>query len=109
MPAEIIGIGPAFAIPKVLENTGIIIHDIDIFELNEAFASQAVYCINTLKIPMKKVKPRGGAIALANPLGCTRARQFSTLLSEYGTIGKKRVISMCFGTRMGAACVVERE
>lgn len=110
VPPEIMGIGPAFAIPKVLENSGMKMEDIDIFELNEAFASQAVYCITTLKIPMDKVNPRGGAIALGHPLGCTGARQFSTLLSELRRTGKKRgVISMCIGTGMGAACVVERE
>lgn len=110
VPPEIMGIGPAFAIPKVLENSGMKVEDIDIFELNEAFASQAVYCINTLKIPMEKVNPRGGAIALGHPLGCTGARQFSTLLSELKRTDKKRgVISMCIGTGMGAACVVERE
>ncbi len=110
VPPEIMGIGPAFAIPKVLENTGMKIEDIDIFEVNEAFASQAVYCLNTLKIPMEKVNPRGGAIALGHPLGCTGARQFSTLLSELRRVNKKRgVISMCIGTGMGAACVVERE
>lgn len=110
VPPEVMGIGPAFAIPKVLENTGMKLDDIDVFELNEAFASQAVYCINTLKIPMEKVNPRGGAIALGHPLGCTGARQFSTLLSELKRTGKKRgVISMCIGTGMGAACVVERE
>jgi acetyl-CoA acyltransferase 1 len=110
VPPEVMGIGPAFAIPKVLENTGLTINDIDIFELNEAFASQAVYCIKHLNIPMEKVNPRGGAIALGHPLGCTGARQFSTLLSELKRSGKKRgIISMCIGTGMGAACVVERE
>jgi len=110
VPPEVMGIGPAFAIPKVLENTGMKLEDIDIFELNEAFASQAVYCINTLKIPMEKVNPRGGAIALGHPLGCTGARQFSTLLSELKRVNKKRgIISMCIGTGMGAACIVESE
>ena len=110
VPPEVMGIGPAFAIPEVLKNTGLTMNDIDIFELNEAFASQAVYCINKLNIPMEKVNPRGGAIALGHPLGCTGARQFSTLLSELRRSNKKRgIISMCIGTGMGAACVVERE
>jgi acetyl-CoA acyltransferase 1 len=110
VPPEVMGIGPAFAIPEVLKNTGLTMNDIDIFELNEAFASQAVYCINKLNIPMEKVNPRGGAIALGHPLGCTGARQFSTLLSEMRRSNKKRgIISMCIGTGMGAACVVERE
>jgi acetyl-CoA acyltransferase 1 len=110
VPPEVMGIGPAFAIPEVLKNTGMTMDDIDVFELNEAFASQAVYCINKLNIPMEKVNPRGGAIALGHPLGCTGARQFSTLLSELKRANKKRgIISMCIGTGMGAACVVERE
>ena len=110
VPPEIMGIGPAYAIPEVLKNTGMTMDDIDVVELNEAFASQAVYCINKLNIPMEKVNPRGGAIALGHPLGCTGARQFSTLLSELKRVNKKRgMISMCIGTGMGAACVVERE
>jgi len=110
VPPEIIGIGPAFAIPKVLEKTGMKIYDIDIYELNEAFASQAVYCINTLKIPIEKVNPMRGAIELGHPLRCTGARLFSTMLSELRRTGKKRgVISMCIGPGIGAACVFERE
>lgn len=110
VPPEIMGIGPAFAIPEVLKNVGMTIDDIDIVELNEAFASQACYCINKLNIPMEKINPRGGAIALGHPLGCTGARQFSTLLSELRRTNKKRgMISMCIGTGMGAACVLERE
>jgi acetyl-CoA acyltransferase 1 len=110
VPPEIMGIGPAFAIPKVLENTGLKIEDIDIFELNEAFASQATYCANYLKIPAEKVNPKGGAIALGHPLGCTGARQIATLLPELKRQGKRLgLISMCIGTGMGAACVIERE
>jgi acetyl-CoA acyltransferase 1 len=110
VPPEIMGIGPAFAIPEVLKNVGMTMDDIDIVELNEAFASQASYCINKLNIPMEKINPRGGAIALGHPLGCTGARQFSTLLSELRRTNKKRgMISMCIGTGMGAACVLERE
>ena len=110
VPPEIMGIGPAFAIPAVLKNVGMTMNDIDIVELNEAFASQASYCINKLNIPMEKINPRGGAIALGHPLGCTGARQFSTLLSELKRTNKKRgMISMCIGTGMGAACVLERE
>ena len=74
------GIGPALAIPAVLEKTGLKIDQIDIFEINEAFASQAVYCCEKLKIDPKKVNPKGGAIALGHPLGCTGSRQIATLL-----------------------------
>ena len=110
VPPEIMGIGPAFAIPKVLENTGLKIEDIDIFELNEAFASQATYCADHLKIPAEKVNPKGGAIALGHPLGCTGARQIATLLPELKRQNKKLgLISMCIGTGMGAACILERE
>jgi acetyl-CoA acyltransferase 1 len=69
------GIGPAFAIPKALKQAGLKVEDIDIFELNEAFASQALYCIQVLGLDTKKVNPKGGAIALGHPLGCTGARQ----------------------------------
>jgi len=110
VPPEVMGIGPAYAIPKVLKNTGLKIEDIDIFELNEAFASQATYCAKVLNIPIEKVNPKGGAIALGHPLGCTGARLFPTLISELKRQNKKMgIISMCIGTGMGAACVIERE
>jgi acetyl-CoA acyltransferase 1 len=110
VPPEIMGIGPAFAIPKVLQQTGLKVSDIDIFELNEAFASQATYCAKQLNIPSEKINPKGGAIALGHPLGCTGARQIATLMTELKRQGKKLgVISMCIGTGMGAACVIERE
>lgn len=110
VPPEVMGIGPAYAIPKVLENTGLKIDDIDIFELNEAFASQATYCAKVLNIPIEKINPKGGAIALGHPLGCTGARQIATLLPELKRQNKKLgIISMCIGTGMGAACVIERE
>ena len=68
------GIGPAFAIPVALEKAGLKRDDIDIYEINEAFASQATYSINKLGVPKSKLNPRGGAIALGHPLGCTGAR-----------------------------------
>jgi acetyl-CoA acyltransferase 1 len=86
------------------------IDDVDVFELNEAFASQATYCANVLNIPKEKINPKGGAIALGHPLGCTGARQIATLLPELKRQNKKvGLISMCIGTGMGAACVIERE
>lgn len=108
VPPEVMGVGPAFAIPKVLKQVKLSINDIDIFEINEAFAAQCVFCINKLKIPMKKVNPRGGAIALGHPLGCTGARQVATILNEMST-GQIGVVSMCIGTGMGAAAIFVKE
>ncbi|XP_044528786.1 3-ketoacyl-CoA thiolase, peroxisomal isoform X2 [Gracilinanus agilis] len=88
---------------------GLTVKDVDIFEINEAFASQAVYCVEKLGIPPEKVNPLGGAIALGHPLGCTGARQVITLLNELKRRGKRAygVVSMCIGTGMGAAAVFE--
>lgn len=110
VPPEIMGVGPAFAIPKALSLANTCIHSIDVFQINEAFASQCTYCRDVLKIDPKKVNPKGGAIALGHPLGCTGAREVATLL-EVLQREKKRlgVISMCIGTGMGAAAVIEAE
>jgi len=109
-PPEIMGIGPALAIPKVLALAKLKLEDIDIFEINEAFASQAVYCAEKLGIDGKKINPKGGAIAMGHPLGCTGARQIATLIPELKrTNGKYGVTSMCIGTGMGAAAVIELE
>ena len=109
-PPEIMGIGPAVAIPPALKKAGLTVNDIDVFEINEAFASQAVYCVKELKVPKEKLNPRGGAIALGHPLGCTGARQVVTLFNELERQNKKfGIISMCIGTGMGAAGVFERE
>jgi len=107
---RIMGIGPAVAIPEALKKVNLSVADINIFEINEAFASQATYCIEKLNIPIEKVNPNGGAIALGHPLGCTGCRQISTLLYELRR-RKERwgVISMCIGTGMGAAAVFEAE
>ncbi|XP_039211623.1 3-ketoacyl-CoA thiolase, peroxisomal [Crotalus tigris] len=109
VPPDIMGIGPAYAIPVALKKAGLTVDDIDVFEINEAFASQAVYCVEKLGIPMEKVNPLGGAIALGHPLGCTGARQVVTLLNELKRRGKRGygVVSMCIGTGMGAAAVFE--
>jgi len=106
----VMGIGPAVAIPAAVQQAGLSLQDIDVFEINEAFASQAVYCVQKLNIPVEKVNPNGGAIALGHPLGCTGARQTATILNEL----KRRnarfgVVSMCIGSGMGAAAVYERE
>ena len=110
MAPELMGIGPAEAIPIAVSDSGLKISDIDLFEINEAFASQCTYCIDYLKLDYKKVNPKGGAIAIGHPLGCTGARMFGTLLTELKrTNSKYGVISMCIGTGMGAAAVIERE
>ena len=109
-PPEIMGIGPAVAIPAVLKKANMTINDIDIFEINEAFASQATYCVEKLGVPKEKLNPKGGAIALGHPLGCTGARQIATLLPELKRTGKKRgIVSMCIGAGMGAAGIFELE
>ncbi|KAM4705771.1 3-ketoacyl-CoA thiolase, peroxisomal [Rhinophrynus dorsalis] len=109
VPPDVMGIGPAYAIPVALEKAGLTINDIDVYEINEAFASQAVYCVEKLGIPLEKVNPNGGAIALGHPLGCTGTRQTVTLLNELKRRGKRGfgVVSMCIGTGMGAAAVFE--
>jgi len=107
---KLMGIGPAYAIPAALEKANLQVNDIDIFEINEAFASQATMSVEHLNIPMEKVNPKGGAIALGHPLGCTGSRQIATLLPELKRTGKKLgVVSMCIGTGMGAAGVFENE
>lgn len=109
VPPEIMGVGPAYAIPKVLQKAGLKTSDVDVYEVNEAFASQATWSCDKLGLDYAKVNPRGGAIALGHPLGCTGARMVATLLSELRrTNGKYGVISMCIGTGMGAACLIER-
>lgn len=109
------GIGPAVAIPQLLSDVGKTLEEIDVFELNEAFASQAVYCVKKLNIPINKVNPNGGAIALGHPLGMTGARMVATLLHEMkkrkqaGDKAKLGIVSMCIGTGMGAAGLFELE
>lgn len=109
VPPDVMGIGPAYAIPAALQKAGLTVNDIDVFEINEAFASQALYCVEKLGIPAEKVNPLGGAIALGHPLGCTGARQVVTLLNELKRRGRRAygVVSMCIGTGMGAAAVFE--
>jgi len=107
---KLMGIGPAYAIPAALDKAQLKLDDIDIFEINEAFASQATMSVEHLKVPLEKLNPKGGAIALGHPLGCTGARQIATLLPELKRTNKKLgVISMCIGTGMGAAGVIESE
>lgn len=110
VPPDVMGIGPTVAIPMALANAGVTTKDIDIFEINEAFASVAVLAMKKLNLDPAKVNPKGGAIAFGHPLGTTGARQVATLLTELKRTGKKLgVISMCIGTGMGAAAVLEAE
>jgi len=110
VPPEIMGVGPAYAIPKCLDKAGLKVPDVDVWEINEAFATQAWWCIKELQIPFEKVNPNGGAIALGHPLGCTGARMVATLMAELKRTGKKNgVISMCIGTGMGAAALIQAE
>ena len=107
-PPDIMGVGPAMAIPKLMKLTGMKIEDIDLFELNEAFASQALYCIRELGLDMEKVNVNGGAIALGHPLGCTGSKLTATLLHELKRRGGRfGVVSMCIGGGMGAAGLFE--
>ncbi|KAM3401982.1 hypothetical protein ACQJBY_006122 [Aegilops geniculata] len=107
----VMGVGPAVAIPAAVKAAGLQINDVDLFEINEAFASQYVYCSKKLDLDPAKVNVNGGAIALGHPLGATGARCVSTLLNEMKRRGKDcrfGVISMCIGSGMGAAAVFER-
>ena len=109
VPPELMGIGPIPAITKLLKKAGKSVADVDVFELNEAFASQALACIRELKLDVTRVNPNGGAIALGHPLGCTGARQVATLLPELARRNARfGVISMCVGGGMGAAGLIER-
>lgn len=104
VPPRIMGIGPTAAIPKLLSKFNLDKNDIDIYEINEAFASMAVYCLEKLGLDHAKVNPRGGAIALGHPLGATGARQICTILSEARRTKKKVLVtSMCIGTGQGMA------
>ena len=109
VPPEIMGIGPVPAVRKLLAKTGLKIDQIDLFEINEAFASQAFYCVRELGLPVERVNVNGGAIALGHPLGATGARQIATALHELERRkGRYAVISMCVGGGMGAAGLIER-
>lgn len=106
---SIMGIGPVPATQKALQRAGLTINDIDLFELNEAFASQSLACIRDLQIDPKKVNVNGGAIALGHPLGCSGVRISTTLLHEMKrTQARYGVATMCIGVGQGAAIVYER-
>jgi acetyl-CoA acyltransferase len=109
VPPEIMGVGPVEAIPKALRRAGLKLDDIDLIELNEAFAAQSLAVLRTLEIDPAKVNVNGGAIALGHPLGCTGAKLTAQLLPEM----KRRksrygMVTMCIGGGMGAAGLFER-
>ncbi len=105
---RIMGIGPVEAIPKALKLANLNLSDIDLIELNEAFASQSIACIRELGIDEHKVNVNGGAIALGHPLGCTGAKLTVQIMNELKRRGKKYgLISMCVGTGQGAAGIIE--
>jgi acetyl-CoA acyltransferase len=106
---EFFGIGPVPAIRKVLAQTGLTLDQIDLIELNEAFAAQALACINELKLDPEKVNVNGGAIALGHPLGCTGAKLTATLINElHRRNARYGMVTMCVGGGMGAAGIFER-
>ena len=108
VPPEIMGVGPMYAIPQVMKVTGWKLAEIDLFEINEAFASQALASVRELGIDPEKVNVNGGAIALGHPLGCTGAKLTVQLIHEMKRRGSKYgVVSMCIGGGMGAAGIFE--
>lgn len=105
---SIMGIGPVPAVRKLLAKTGLTMDQIDLVEMNEAFASQAVYSKRELGIPDEKLNVNGGALALGHPLGCTGAKLTATALYELRRRGAKRaIVTMCIGGGMGAAGLIE--
>jgi len=108
-PPEEMGIGPVFAIPKALKIAGLTLDDIDVIELNEAFAAQSIAVIKTLGLNPDKVNVNGGAIALGHPLGCTGAKLTASILRELERRnGRYGMVTMCVGGGMGAAGIFER-
>ena len=109
VPPELMGIGPVAAIPKALKLAGLNLSDIDLIELNEAFAAQALTVIKEAGLDIEKVNVNGGAVALGHPLGCTGAKLTATLFSEMQRRGSRYgMVTMCIGGGMGAAGIFER-
>ena len=105
---EVMGLGPTVAIPKVLKRTGLSMNDIDVIELNEAFAAQALGVVKELDLDIEKINVNGGAIALGHPLGCTGAKLTVQILNEMKRRNSKYgMVSMCIGGGMGAAGIFE--
>ena len=109
VPPELMGIGPAYAIPKVLKLTGLKLDQIEVIELNEAFAVQSLAVIKELGLDPARINPNGGAIALGHPLGCTGAKLTATILRELERrAARYGMVTMCIGGGMGAAGIFER-
>jgi acetyl-CoA acyltransferase len=107
LPEEM-GLGPVYAIPKALRMAGLKLEDIDVIELNEAFAAQALSVIKEAGLDPKKVNPNGGAVALGHPLGCTGAKLTATIIRELKRrTGRYGLVTMCIGGGMGAAGIIE--
>jgi acetyl-CoA acyltransferase len=108
-PPEEMGVGPAFAIPKALKLAGLQLRDIDVIELNEAFAAQALAVVKLAGLDPSRVNPNGGAIALGHPLGCTGAKLTASILRELERRNQRYgLVTMCVGGGMGAAGIIER-
>jgi acetyl-CoA acyltransferase len=106
---ERFGLGPVPAVRKALQQAGLTLDDMDLVELNEAFAAQAIACLRELAIDPDRLNVNGGAIALGHPLGCTGARLTTTLLYElHRRHGRYGLVTMCVGGGMGAAGIFER-
>ena len=109
VPPELFGIGPVPAIRKVLKIAGLTLDQIDLIELNEAFAAQVLACLRELPIDPERVNVNGGAIALGHPLGCTGAKLTATLIHEMHRRGARYgMVTMCVGGGMGAAGIFEK-
>jgi acetyl-CoA acyltransferase len=110
VPPELMGIGPVEAIPKALKRAGLTLEDIDLIELNEAFAAQAVAVIRELGLDLEKTNVNGGAIALGHPLGCSGAKLTTQMLYEMKRRNARYgMVTMCVGGGMGAAGILENE
>jgi len=108
VPPELMGIGPVAAIPKALKLAGLSMNEIDLFELNEAFAAQSLAVIQTLEMDPERINVNGGAIALGHPLGCTGSKLTTQLIYEMGRRKSKYgMVTMCIGGGMGAAAIFE--
>jgi acetyl-CoA acyltransferase len=108
VPPEVMGIGPIAAVPKALKYAGMDLKDIDLIELNEAFAAQGLAVVRTLGMDEAKVNVNGGAIALGHPLGCTGAKLTVQIIHELQRQGKETgMVTMCIGGGMGAAGIIQ--
>jgi acetyl-CoA acetyltransferase len=107
---QVMGLGPVPAVRKALARAGLTVADLDLVELNEAFASQALACIRELRLDQGKVNVYGGAIALGHPLGATGARMLTTLVNALDRRqGRYGLATMCIGVGQGMAVILERE